>query len=499
MGQRLTFDETFDQCDERHVFSYRVPDGALDLDAFIARGYGDGDASEARATIGRLNDLDESVRVVRGGAGDAAPGGPPRRVSLVLPMRWADLEFEWERVVVSHDTFGALCAWLRDDALRASGTGDLEVDPSWYDTEFLWGQLLNASFRDAVLAANGRPRDDTPAPGALSRLTLPWRADRLCLWAPRARRVPLGAPARVTPVTTLSLAVGITKRVGATVTLQRKVSTVCLRAPPTAVGEGLVYDARDWVRRYGSHHREHGGWLTQCEHLQSRFEYFHDANECLTACLLTCRIMAGHRRGGNPGLANVGPDGTRLDVTAGASDETSMGATEAPVDGVTARAFDRQARDSMTTAARAAREDAAGHIFPDATACERMVEYLDDQLSVGHPVIVGVSLMRDSDAVKDHYVLVVARGRDAKGDYWIYYDPAVLLASQGADLAVNRFRRQVTPPAAEVPRVGVLYNDAIHRWSSARFYDVCEYYLNREDLARAAQWGARDRGDLASQ
>lgn len=490
MGQRLSIWEAFDMYGERHVFTYDLPltpadphthaPPARSLASLMERWYAPDERARAWDVVATLNGLDPSSPAVRVQAGDAQPAsadGVVRRRSLTLPLRERDLLLNWERHVVSHDTFADLCKFLREDPLRVGGTGDLEVDPAWYTEAFLWETPLNAAFRDAVLAAAHQPLDAAPeAPG---RLRLPWRDRRLYVWIPTAQRCVDESPARVRPTTLLSVLVGSAK----------EVTTLSLRPVTTPEGTGLLYDARDWVRRYGSHDRRHGGWLCQ---IDSTCAYL-EAAEQGEGCLKTCQIMLGERIHGSRtrGLANVGGEGTRVDVTAGASGAAS--ATEP--------ATVRAPANAMTREVRAQREDADGHVIPDASAYRAMVEYLNDQLSAGHPVIVGVTFYRDSDAVKDHYVVIVAHGRDSDGLYWIYYDPAVG-RDRGPSLD-NRLRLQPAVQAAGTEaRPGVLYIRGYRGWGGSSvprvmFYEVCEYYLNRAELPDFERWGARDRGDIA--
>lgn len=71
-------------------------------------------------------------------------------------------------------------------------------------------------------------------------------------------------------------------------------------------------------------------------------------------------------------------------------------------------------------------EDAGGDIEIDGGEAQAGVEYIDSQLEIGRPIVVGVSYTDKSynvDAITDHFVTINGRRGEGKGATYTYLDP----------------------------------------------------------------------------
>lgn len=89
-------------------------------------------------------------------------------------------------------------------------------------------------------------------------------------------------------------------------------------------------------------------------------------------------------------------------------------------------------------------EDSRGRITVDPQRARQGVNYIDQQLNAGRPVVVGVSHADNNynaDGITDHAVTITGRGRDERGrTYYTFNDPATGNASKGSDRnPANRF------------------------------------------------------------
>ena len=89
-------------------------------------------------------------------------------------------------------------------------------------------------------------------------------------------------------------------------------------------------------------------------------------------------------------------------------------------------------------------EDSRGRITVDPNRARQGVNYIDQQLAAGKPVVVGVSHANKDinvDGITDHAVTITGRGRDEQGrTFYTFNDPATGNASKGSDRnPANRF------------------------------------------------------------
>ncbi|MET0401484.1 MAG: LysM domain-containing protein [Cystobacter sp.] len=97
--------------------------------------------------------------------------------------------------------------------------------------------------------------------------------------------------------------------------------------------------------------------------------------------------------------------------------------------------------------------------------------YIDQQLSAGKPVVVGVShkdASYNADGLTDHFVTITGRGTDAQGrTYYTFHDPGTRHASRGQDTNPNN-RFYVDERTGGLSRPGTAASGAI----TGRHYDV---------------------------
>lgn len=89
-------------------------------------------------------------------------------------------------------------------------------------------------------------------------------------------------------------------------------------------------------------------------------------------------------------------------------------------------------------------ESSQGRVTIDHAKAREGLAYIDAQLDIGRPVVVGVSYKDDSynvDAITDHFVIITGRDTESDGDlYYTFHDPASSQLSKGGDQnAWNRF------------------------------------------------------------
>ena len=103
-------------------------------------------------------------------------------------------------------------------------------------------------------------------------------------------------------------------------------------------------------------------------------------------------------------------------------------------------------------------ERAAGGVAVDPAQAKAGQGYIDHQLELGRPVIVGVSHQGTKkynvDRITDHFVIITGRGSDAAGrTYYTFNDPATQHPSLGRDTRFeNRF--QVEERSGKLVRPG---------------------------------------------
>lgn len=102
-------------------------------------------------------------------------------------------------------------------------------------------------------------------------------------------------------------------------------------------------------------------------------------------------------------------------------------------------------------------EDEAGRVKVDPREAAVGRDYLDQQLALGRPVVVGITHQTErkynADLITDHFVVVTGRDMDAQGrTFYTFHDPATSRSDRGSDINPNnRFRVD--------ERTGGLYRD----------------------------------------
>ena len=68
----------------------------------------------------------------------------------------------------------------------------------------------------------------------------------------------------------------------------------------------------------------------------------------------------------------------------------------------------------------------------------KAIDYLDKQLEMGKPILVGVDHTYkykggfNNDLSTDHFVVIIGRGNDEKGEYYLFYEVGTSYKSKGA-------------------------------------------------------------------
>ncbi|WP_224371204.1 hypothetical protein [Hyalangium versicolor] len=123
------------------------------------------------------------------------------------------------------------------------------------------------------------------------------------------------------------------------------------------------------------------------------------------------------------------------------------------------------------------RFDEQGNIVPDSTGAERGRQYIDQQLALNRPVVVGVNHKPGSlnaDNITDHFVVVTGRGVDAQGrTYYSFHDPGTENTSRGSDTNPNN-RLYLDLATQSLSRPGNLAVGAV----TDRTYDMSMVRLN---------------------
>jgi hypothetical protein len=101
-------------------------------------------------------------------------------------------------------------------------------------------------------------------------------------------------------------------------------------------------------------------------------------------------------------------------------------------------------------------KDAAGAVTVDPAAAQKGRNYIDSELAVGRPVVVGVSHSgghHNVDDLTDHFVCVTSRGQDERGVYYTFNDPGTTHQNLGSDTNTNN-RFYVDSKTGELYRPG---------------------------------------------